>query len=152
MSGDTKLCAFILDILMIDSTKWTEVSCPTLNTSVCLKHLKSVMNGLYERQHGGNAFHDLAEKFKKPLTSIQVDSLKRCGQRAKDLTILVNTLKDFLLKLQESSLVFEEYIKFNLPYIGDGLLDGCDWFEEFFPADLKLESTYETYLLLKGLL
>jgi hypothetical protein len=149
INGDTKLSSFLTDVLMIDSQKWADISCPTMITYVCLKHIKSVINGLNERKHGGNLFYNLPAKFKKSLTTEQTNRLIQCVKHAKDLKILVNALHDLLMKLNESGLTFEEFIFYNLPYVGDGQLDGCDWYQEWFPKDLTLDYTYETYYLLK---
>jgi hypothetical protein len=102
-----------------------EMSCPTITSAVCLKHIKVLMNGLYERQHGGDAFHDLGTKesrsnlrltfitslqcfvdakYREPLTQAQIEALRKCAQAAKDLPLLVNTLYDFLLMLKGETL------------------------------------------------
>lgn len=148
INGDTKLNAFIQEILMIDASKWGDISCATLNTSVQLRHLKSLMHGLQEKA-SGDLFGTLDRKFKKPLSPQDRETCLKCGRNAKDLNILVNTLKEFLLKLMEVGLSFDPYIKKNLQYVGDGRLADYDWFIEEFPEDLKNENALEVYQLFK---
>jgi hypothetical protein len=154
LNADVKFHTILSDVLLIDVDKIAAISCTTLKTSVCLKHLKSLMYGLVERQHGGDLFHQLPAKYKKPILQAQQDLLHKFVSKCpKDLSCVVDCLKDFLVKLQDSGgsglyLCAELYE--NLLYVHDGVLTEREWVAESFPQELPVECALETFNYLKG--
>ena len=148
LHGDVKFHSILSDVLLIDADKIAAVSCTTLKTSVCIKHLKSLMYGLVERQHDGDLFHQLAEKFKTKLSPAHQDKLNKfVTSCSKDLNCVVECLKDFLVKLQDSgnSLYYFPELYENLLYVRDGVLTERPWVSESFPSDLSVEYALDTF-------
>lgn len=151
LSGDTKLSSFVLDVLMVNERKWMDAATTAINTSVHLKHLKSLSTGLHERRMGGNIFKDLSEKFKKRLSDVHKNALLECLRAAGSETqLLANALRTFLLKLMQSGLSFDAYLYYNLLYVDESVLDECSWYEMHFPKDVSIEYTWEVFLLLES--
>ena len=149
IQNEMKLSSFIIDILMIDSSVWNDLCGPTIATSVHLKHIKSLLDGLRERKLQGNIFTDLPSKYRTPLTSAHIESLQVFLPKCPNTHLLLSALKDFLLMLSQSELTFIQYIYDNLPYIGEGLLADCSWYDDYFPRDITLEYAYEVYTWIK---
>lgn len=149
LSGDTKLSSFALEVLMVDEQKWLSVATTAMNTSVQLKHIRSLMTGLHERRMEGNVFKELSEKFKKSLSPQHKKALQSCMKHAGSQgIILVAAMRAFLLKLMQSGLSFDTYLYYNLLYVDDSDLDECSWFSTYFPKDLTIEYAWETFLVL----
>lgn len=153
INGDVKFHLFLKDVMLIDDEKLDAIDCSTLQSSVCMKHLKSLMYGLVERQHDGNLFYRLQDKYKLQLKPSELELLdKFVATSSKDLLIVVKCLEDFLLKLQDSGsgYSFCPELFENLLYVRDGVLADMDLVTSSFPQDLKVELAMETYYYLKG--
>ncbi len=179
LSGDTKLSSFILDLMLIDPAKWMEMSTATLVNAVYLRHIKSVVEGLKDRQRGSDGLEEVDAKYRQPLTASQVEALRRCVTGATTATtfssssssssssvaagsavavapvdsnastLLLRAVKDLLKKLMDTSFGFSDVMCENLPYLGGGDLADCEWFDELFPKDLRLKHAFATYTFLK---
>jgi hypothetical protein len=148
MSGDTKLSSFIQEAMLVSPEFWREVSCPTIDREVYLRHLKSLINGMDERQNG--AFHKLDMKYRAPLGSQFIEPLKNFVKRAENLPLVLEALVD-MMSILTSPMATYPTVKDNLPErLGD--LYDCDWYMNFFPADIPVEAILETYKALKSMI
>lgn len=146
MNGDTKLSTFIVDAMLVAPEVWREVSCATIDREVLLKHLKSLLTGMDERQNG--AFHSLDDKYRKPLSAQGVEALKQFLKKAGDMSLLLETMKDLML-LFVSPMATAATLKENLIAREMDLAD-CDWFVEYFPSEqVPIECMLEAYKVLK---
>ena len=97
LDGDTKLQTFVLEISLLDAAVWDEMACPTINSSVCLKHLKSLQRGIRRREREDCLFPDMdMADYGAPLTADQEQQLRRCARQATQLSVLVDAMEDFI--------------------------------------------------------
>lgn len=152
MDGEMKMNTFMLDILQLDSATWQSVSGPTLERTVCLKHLKSLHQGLQRRRDGGFVlFPDLdLEDYGTLLDAFDIPKIERQARDTPilDLRVLVGVLEDFiwfklcgqpLRSFSGAALSVQE----NIGYDYDG-----QWFDFDFPY-VKISQAYELFKLLK---
>jgi hypothetical protein len=151
MNGDTKLSAFIQEAMLVSTDVWREVSCATIDREVCLRHLKSLINGMDERQNGGE-FYKLDAKYREPLPQDGADALREFVKRAEDVGLVTEVLKE-MMDMLSSPMSTAPSVKENLYYVGRGdELYGCAWYESHFPSTIRIESILETYRTIKSLL
>ena len=150
-SGDTRLSAFVVDIMLIDAKEWEKVDCQSL-APMCLKHLDSILQGLLERASGGDVFSNLALTFKEPLSVAATEALKACAKGASDLGLLVGGLKDVLLFALDPSPNLANYSLYECLLLRCDELYDHSWFSELFPRDLNCAHAHASFTLLKNML
>ena len=151
MSGDTKLSSFITEAMLVSPVAWAAVSSNSIDKEVCLKHLKSLVNGLDERQHGGE-FYKLKTQYKEKLTVDQMEQLRVCVQHAENLPLLLDTLREMMEMLSSGPIATNPDLKSNLYNVGDGYdLSTMRWFTSHFPETISIRAVYHTYLTLKSI-
>jgi hypothetical protein len=150
MNGDTKLCTFIVEAMLVGADVWKEISCASVDREVCLKHLKSLISGMDERQNG--AFHKLNDKYRAPLPKEHLEALKGFVKQAADVGLVVEVMRD-MMDMLTSPMSTAPELKNNLYNIGRGdELYDMEWYVEGFPDDIKVESILEAYKAIKSMI
>ena len=151
MSGDTKLSVFITEAMLVSPATWAEVTSSSIDKEVCLKHLKSLVTGLDERQHGGE-FYKLKSQYKEKLSPEQIEQLRVCVPHSDNTPLLLDTLREMIAMLSSGPLATNPDLKSNLYNVGDGYdLSTMRWFTQYFPESISIRAVYHTYVALKSL-
>lgn len=151
LDGNVTLTSFILDTLQVDPSSWQEVSCPTLTSSVCLHHLKSLYREMIRRESGGLLFPGLnLTEYGAELSDGDAEALRVCARDVVDLACLLDSLEDFIwLKLSRQAL--SEFsgralsLHENMSYVHEG----GEWFDADSFPQLKVEQAYAVFEELK---
>jgi hypothetical protein len=151
MNGETKLCSFIVEAMLVSPQAWKEISCASIDREVCLKHIKSLITGMDERQNGGE-FYKLDSKYREQLSPEHVELLKLLVHKADNITLVLQALKD-MMDMLSSPLYTAPSLKANLYYVGSGdELAGCAWYDQYFPESIGIENILETFRAINNML
>lgn len=124
-------------------------------SSVCIRHIRSLKDGLYEKEHGGDAFFDLPDEYRSSdidsLSDKHRDELARVASAAGPVALrdLLGAIKSFLFLLKDSSNKFTPDVFSNLQIVDDDLFV-LEWYVGAFPRDLMIEQTLAAFQYLSS--
>lgn len=151
VQGDLLLSDYVLKVLQTDREVWDEISSPTLNQQVSLKHLQSLFMVL-EESMGGSALEKVHHRYREPLPASVQDQLSSCHRKL-NLELILPALRDLLVEqLCSPSWDAAASLKNYLIYTCTAEdLEESEWYQTFFPDSLTLAVALETYRFLHNL-
>jgi hypothetical protein len=155
IEGATKFSSFVLEVLQISPHKWAEMATPLLTSTVCLHHLRCLVQFIEEKQVG--AFASLDDKYKYKLSAEQETQLSAAIACMDCVPALSEALNNLLVKLCDRGANFFPTLKDNLPYYcnsdeEEDSLEDNETFNKHFPDELTVDFALEAHLLVKAAL
>jgi len=144
--GDLLLEKYILETLLVEPSRWSELSTPAISQQIKIKHIQSLFMGLEERSMS-DPLDAVALKYR--------DSLEEPLQEALDFifltlpptdsSILLTAIRNFATEQLcsgnwSANAILKEYLLYSAPE-----LEECSWFVESFPDVLELRHSYALY-------
>jgi len=128
-------------VLLISIDSWEQASTHSLEQHVCLAHLQSLFVALEEGSP--DALESVHPKYKMPLPEA-LEAALRADVRLRR-AVLLPVLHEFLTtQLVEGSWPADANLKQYLTF-ADPDLEGAEWYEQAFPAELSLAHAATLY-------